>query len=166
MFCRCVPPQCELLCSECTLLQRLEPEFPTSQGKCPSDLTTGTASPPLQLSHYPSRPTSSSTPRLALQHRGQGIQLGCGKSMFNSLLTWFKAWSWTEISQKVSAVITGAYRLSFPLLFVPKVMTWVIKGWWIRKMSKKHKKNKYLWGIWYKRQRESGRRNEMKETEE
>lgn len=33
-------------------------------------------------------------------------------------------------------------------------------------MSKKHKKNKYLWGIWYKRQRESGRRNEMKETEE
>lgn len=34
----------------------------------------------------------------------------------------------TEIPQKVSAVITWAYRLSFPLLFVPKVMTWVIKG--------------------------------------
>lgn len=30
----------------------------------------------------------------------------------------------TEIPQKVSAVITWAYRLSFPLLFVPKVMTY------------------------------------------
>lgn len=27
-------------------------------------------------------------------------------------------------------------------------------------MSKKHRKKKYLWGIWYERQRESGRRNE------
>lgn len=45
-------PQCELLHSEYTLVQRLEPQFPTSQGKCPSDLTTETASPPPRLGYY------------------------------------------------------------------------------------------------------------------
>lgn len=127
------------------LVQRLEPEFPTSQGKCPSNLTTATASPSPQLSLCSTIWTSRSRQRLTLQLRGQGIQLGYGKSVFNSLLTWFKAWSWTEISQKARAVITRAYRMSFPLIFGPKVMTWVIKHLWIRKMSKEQKEN--TWGI-------------------
>lgn len=145
MFCRCIP--CSMNCSESTertLLQRLEHEFPTSQGKRPSNLTTEAASPSPWLSLYSTISTSRSRQRLTLQLRRQGIQPGCGKSVFNSLLTWFKAWSWTEMSQKVRAVITGAYRMSFPLLFGPKVMTWVIKCWWIRKMSKKQKEN--IWG--------------------
>lgn len=62
----------------------------------------------------------------------------------------------TEIPQKISAVITWAYRLSFPLLFVPKVMTWVIKGRWVKWVRNTEKESMY--GECGKRQRERGKK--------
>lgn len=92
-------PQHELFHSEYTQVQRPEPQFPTSQGKRPSNLTTETASLPLHGSgavgsYKADFQQDTAAQRLTLQLRGQTIQLGCGKSTFNSLLTWFKAWSW------------------------------------------------------------------------
>jgi len=87
-------PQRELLHSQCKLAQRLEPQFPTSQGKCPSDNHQDSVFPSVArvpLDHKKQNASSRTwrLQRLTLQLRGQGIQLGCGKSMFNSLLTWF-----------------------------------------------------------------------------
>lgn len=84
-FCRCILPSVN--CS--SGVQRLEAQLPTSQGRC--DLCTKAASPLCASgtvgSHEENTPSRSQHCRVSLQLRGQGIQLGCGKSTFSSLLT-------------------------------------------------------------------------------